>query len=85
MKTTYYRRLGATEQALWLRDRAIPLHFILTAQVTGELQPTALTQALDRLQQRHPLLRVSIVLDRQHNPWFVEQPLPIPYQNNTGA
>lgn len=78
MKPNYYRRLGATEQALWLRDRATPLHFVLTAQVKGELQPTALTQALDRLQQRHPLLRVSIALDSKNNPWFVEQSFPVP-------
>lgn len=78
MKATYYRPLGATEQALWLRDRATPLHFVLTAQIQGNIQPIALIQALNCLQQRHPLLRASIALDSQHNPWFVEQQIPIP-------
>ncbi|MGA7933693.1 MAG: condensation domain-containing protein [Kovacikia sp.] len=78
MKPAYSRRLGSTEQALWLRDRATPLHFVLTAQVKGELQSTALTQALARLQQRHPLLRVSIALDSKNHAWFIEHPFPIP-------
>ncbi|MGE5655275.1 MAG: hypothetical protein ACM37W_01425 [Actinomycetota bacterium] len=43
MKSFYYRRLGAMEQELWLRDRATPLHFVLTAQVKGNLRLVALT------------------------------------------
>jgi NRPS condensation-like uncharacterized protein len=78
MKPAYYRLLGAMEQALWLRDLATPLHFVLVAQVSGNLQPTALIQALDRLQKRHPLLRVRITFDQNKKPWFVEQQAAIP-------
>lgn len=72
-----YRRLGATEQALWLRDRAYPLHFILTAQISGPLPAQALPQALAHLQQRHPLLRVRIAADAKGNPSFIEQSIPL--------
>lgn len=73
-----YRRLGATERAVWLRDRAIPLHFALTAQVQGILESKHLTHALHSLQQQHPLLRVKVALEPDGTPFFVEQVAPIP-------
>jgi NRPS condensation-like uncharacterized protein len=75
-----YRRLGALEQVLWLRDRVIPFHFAVTAQVRGTIDSAALTHALEQLQQRHPLLRVKIALEQNGTPYFVEQSNAIPYR-----
>ncbi|MEH2071553.1 MAG: condensation domain-containing protein [Nostoc sp.] len=73
-----YRPLGAGEQIFWLHDRAHPLHFALTAQIKGKFTVPQLQQALHLVQQRHPLLRVRIVLDESKHPWFVEHPADIP-------
>lgn len=78
MQPQTYRSLGATEHAVWLRDRATPLHFALIAQISGTIHPDSLQKALERLQQRHPLLRANIEVDRQGTPYFVEHPAPIP-------
>jgi NRPS condensation-like uncharacterized protein len=67
-----YRPLGSGERALWLYDRVAPVHFALTARIAGDLQVDPLKQALLRVQQRHPLLRVCIVLDECGQPWFME-------------
>jgi Condensation domain len=72
------RRLGATERAIWLRDRISPMHFSLTAQIIGEIAPESLQFALARLQERHPLLRVRVALDSAKHPCFVEDYAPIP-------
>lgn len=73
-----YRPLGAVEQIFWLRDRAHPLHFALTAQIKGHFIVRQLQQALNLIQQRHPLLRVRIALDEAEQPWFVEDSASIP-------
>lgn len=78
MPSSLSRPLGATEQAVWLRDRAHSMHFAIAAQIRGALSLEALTSSLQRLQQRHPLLRVGIELDHSHTPCFVEQPTTIP-------
>ncbi|CAG4923224.1 hypothetical protein R52603_05638 [Paraburkholderia saeva] len=54
------RRLGALEQLYWFYDRATPFHFVMAAEVEGQTQADAWRNALDRLQQRHPLFRASI-------------------------
>jgi Condensation domain len=77
MQQFFTRPLGTTEQALYLHDCANPLHFALTAQVKGEIQPDLLNLALTHLQYRHPLLRVRIAVDRTRYD-FVEQSNPIP-------
>ncbi|NMG10037.1 condensation domain-containing protein [Brasilonema sp. UFV-L1] len=73
-----YRRLGVGEHLLWLYDQAVPCHFTLTAQVVGEFSTDQLQQALAQVQQRHPLLRVRIVLDIYRQPWFIEDVASIP-------
>lgn len=62
----------------WLMDQASPSHFSLTAQITGGFSVEQLRQALDRLQQRHPLLQVGIGLDAQQRPCFFPDSTPIP-------
>ncbi|NHJ86053.1 MAG: hypothetical protein FK734_11370, partial [Asgard group archaeon] len=49
--------------------------------------PNCLRIALDKIQQRHPLLGVTIILDEQGKPWFTSEgvgsiPLNIITQNN---
>jgi hypothetical protein len=54
------RPLGSLEHLFWLMDQSHPVHFAMTAEVEGDASPRAWRQALDRVQERHPLLRVSI-------------------------
>jgi condensation domain-containing protein len=54
------RPLGSFEHLFWLMDQSHPVHFAVTAEVEGDASPRAWRRALDRVQERHPLLRVSI-------------------------
>jgi NRPS condensation-like uncharacterized protein len=54
------RPLGALEHLFWLLDRNRPLHFVVTALLSGETSPRDWRRALDRLQERHPILSVCI-------------------------
>jgi hypothetical protein len=54
------RPLGSLEHLLWLMDQSHPVHFAMIAEVEGDASPRAWRQALDRVQARRPLLRVSI-------------------------
>jgi NRPS condensation-like uncharacterized protein len=73
-----YRPLSTGEHSFWLYDQVAPLHFVVTAQITGEFSVIQLEQALVHLQQRHPLLRVCIVTDASGQPWFKEDAAKIP-------
>lgn len=72
------RPLGGAEQLTWLLDRHSPLHFAIAARILGNLTEKEVREALDRLCQRHPLLRVGIDLDSRDNPWFRERTYPLP-------
>src|SRR6516165_10862758 len=54
------RPLGALEHLFWLYDQHSPVHFAVTALVSGRTSPRDWRRALDRLQERHPLMSVSI-------------------------
>ncbi|OUL18131.1 hypothetical protein BV378_37400 [Nostoc sp. RF31YmG] len=73
-----HRPLSTGEHSFWLYDQVAPLHFVVSAQITGEFSVTQLEQALVKLQQRHPLLRVCIVNDASGQPWFKEDAAKIP-------
>ncbi|MBD2248542.1 condensation domain-containing protein [Nostoc sp. FACHB-888] len=77
-KNSTCRPLGAVEKIIWLYDQVQPAHFALTAQIKGEFSPEQLKFALMQVQQRHPLLRVGIALDKTEQPWFVEEVASIP-------
>ena len=72
--------------ALWEQEskssgftiKLIPYLHALTAQIKGQFTVHQLQQALNLVQQRHPLLRVSIALDEAEHPWFVEHSACIP-------
>jgi NRPS condensation-like uncharacterized protein len=67
-----HRPLSATEHNYWLYDQVAIFNFAVTAQIAGHINISELEQALNWVQQRHPLLRVSIVLDTAGKPWFQE-------------
>ncbi len=72
------RFLGAFEHSFWLYDQLRPVHFASTAKLQGSFSLEQLRASLARLQRRHPLLRVGIVLDPTGQPKFVEQWAEIP-------
>jgi Condensation domain len=72
------RFLGAFEHSFWLYDQLQPVHFASTAKLQGSFSLEQLRASLARLQRRHPLLRVRIVLDPTGRPKFVEQWAEIP-------
>jgi len=54
------RLLGALERLFWLLDQNRPVHFAVTALISGETSPRDWRKALDRLQERHPIMSVCI-------------------------
>jgi hypothetical protein len=54
------RPLGAVEEFFWLFDHSSPKHFCLIAEIDGRTTVSDWRVALDALQQRHPMLSVSI-------------------------
>ncbi|MFE1319015.1 condensation domain-containing protein [Kitasatospora phosalacinea] len=74
------RPLSPLERWYWVCDQVSPLNVIGHVRVAGPLTEELLAQALDALQQRHPLLRVAIRADRAgRHPRFVPAPgRPVP-------
>src|SRR6476660_8537289 len=56
----YVRPRGALEHLFWLYDQNHSAHFAVTALISGRTSPRDWRRALDRLQERHPLMSVSI-------------------------
>ncbi len=54
------RPLGDTERAFWLLDRGTSFNGLHVAHVEGPLDEALLRAALDRVQARHPLLRMRV-------------------------
>jgi hypothetical protein len=75
------RPLSPLERWYWIVDQISPLNVISHARVYGSLSEELLAQALDALQRRHPLLRVTIRADATgRNPRFVPgrgNPIPL--------
>ncbi len=74
------RQLGSLEQLFWLTDQHRTVHFALAAEVEGKTSRGAWRDALDRLQERHPLLSVRIAGDDGGIPRFQRvdgAPLPL--------
>ncbi len=78
--TDIVRPLGAVEEFLWLFDHSSPKHFCLIAEVTGRTTVSDWRTALDALQERHPMLSVSIDTTYNRVPHFRKvtgQPIPL--------
>jgi len=74
------RSLTAHEEIYWLLNWNSPIHPVLAAHVTGSTTPEEWRTALDLLQQRHPLLSVSIDAVNGSRPFFnhpVQAPIPL--------
>ena len=54
------RPLGSLEHLFRLLDQNRSFHFAVTAQIAGRASPYHWREALDLLQERHPLLSVCI-------------------------
>ena len=54
------RPLGSLEHMFWLIDQNRPVHFAVTALIAGRASPYDWLEALERLQERHSILSVSI-------------------------
>jgi Condensation domain len=65
------RRLSPMEKSQWLTDRQCCSNFLSHARFSGALNQTILQQALEALQERHPLLRVRIVEEGRGNARFI--------------
>ena len=66
------RKLGASEQLLWLLAQTKPINVVLCATITGSLSIKQLNVALAEVQHRHSLLGVKISSDRSQ-PRFVSE------------
>jgi Condensation domain len=72
------RPLGSLEHSAWLHDRAIPVHFAMTARIAGRLSSDRVAIALTQMQERHPLLRAQIAPNDGGQPWLLKNNTPIP-------
>jgi Condensation domain len=77
---TLPRPLGAVEHAFWLKDRSMPYHFAVCAEIEGATTIPAWRSALAMVQRRHPHFSIRIDVDSSGVPWFVpvkDAPLPL--------
>src|SRR5262245_299509 len=73
------RPLGSLEHLFWLLDQNRSIHFAVTAQIAGRASPYDWLEALERLQERHPILSVCIDGNQGSIPRFrQDNPAPIP-------
>ncbi len=65
------RELGTGEQLIWQISEVGSANFVMIAEIDGLFSVENLKKSLDEIQNRHPLLRVSIQPDKEH-PRFIE-------------
>ncbi|MFP3590431.1 condensation domain-containing protein [Chryseobacterium sp. SIMBA_038] len=74
------RKLMLVERIMYV-DSETPLNVVYTARINGEILEENFKIALDKIQQKHPLLRVSIDHKSAKYPFFVEEkeisPIPL--------
>jgi hypothetical protein len=81
----FARPLGGLEHFFSLIDQHRPVHFAMAAQIEGPTSIPAWRTALDKLQVRHPLLRVSIEMNVDEAPHFrTIGNIPIPLRVTSG-
>jgi NRPS condensation-like uncharacterized protein len=64
------RPLGSLEQMFWFKNRHMPYHFALCAEIHGATTITGWAEALHAVQRRHPAFTVAITLDEDGIPCF---------------
>jgi NRPS condensation-like uncharacterized protein len=65
------RELNEIEYLNWCFGQ--PYNIVISIRIRGNIPPDRLQSALDKAQQRHPLLKVNTILDEQEMPWFVSE------------
>jgi hypothetical protein len=73
----FIRPLGTGERFFHLYAQAYPVHFCLCAEIAGAVDADALRSALDRVRERHPILRARILDDGAFGPAFHTSDRPI--------
>jgi hypothetical protein len=72
------RKMLFTERLMYV-DGKTPVNCILTARLAGSIAIRSLLSAINKVQAKHPLLRVSITDEHGHPHFFFEEnPPPIP-------
>src|SRR4051812_30844669 len=72
-----HRELNEIEYFNWCVGQ--PYNMVVAVQVRGRLRPDRLRSALDKVQQRHPLLGVNTEIGAGELPWFSSEGVgPIP-------
>lgn len=70
MKGNTSRALGAYEKLFWVLDQMKQVHFVMAFEISGAIRSEALQNALNAVQDRHPLLSVRINGDNYKYPVF---------------
>jgi hypothetical protein len=65
------RELNEIEYLNWCFGQ--PYNIVVSVRIRGNISPDRLQSALDKAQQRHPLLKVNTILEEQNMPWFVSE------------
>ncbi|MDR6808544.1 hypothetical protein J2Y45_005756 [Dyadobacter sp. BE34] len=73
------RRLGFLEASMYA-GADTPVNVVFPVKIAGAIDETALIGALQKIQQKHPFLNVTVETDSQGIPWYVTPGsiLPIP-------
>ncbi len=66
------RKLMMVERIMYV-DSETPVNCVFTTKINGEIHEDHIRIALDKIQQKHPLLRVSIDHKSAKYPFFVEE------------
>ena len=66
----YQRKITPVERPLSLSPFAV---VTMVARIVGHVSETMLVDAVSKVQERHPHLRVRIVEDRDHDLWFTSE------------
>jgi Condensation domain len=65
----------------WFKDRHMPYHFAICAEIHGKATLTSWVKAVDAMQRRHPAFSVHIAQDENGAPCFcqcaVHKPIPL--------
>ncbi|MGU3376580.1 condensation domain-containing protein [Chryseobacterium sp. M5A1_1a] len=74
------RKLMMVERIMYV-DPETPVNCIFTARINGELPEENFKTALEKIQQKHPLLRVVVDTKSEKYPFFIEEkeiaPIPL--------
>ena len=73
----FLRPLGRAELFFHLYAQIYPVHFCLCAEIEGTVDAEALRPALDRVRERHPILRARIAHDEELGTAFYKSGRPI--------